>query len=257
MRVLLGTYGSASNAIALPSPINYLAVHLKAGERWRYEPPAGQTVLWAAVAFHLKLFTPGRLAGLIALVEKGAISGSMAKEIFDKMYATGRTAAAIVEADDDERTLRYARLAGRPLDARRIARLREQGAVETTANGRLRVTLAGFPVLGVKVVVAAIQNSSSEDLERMVDAIRQELRSGVVVLGSVSDGRVPFVAGVTKDLTARVHAGKLVGEVGRKAGGGGGGSRADFAKGGGTQPAQLEAALQHAFTIVEQALQED
>jgi alanyl-tRNA synthetase len=112
-------------------------------------------------------------------------------------------------------------------------------------------------VLGVKVVVAAIQNSSSEDLERMVDAIRQELRSGVVVLGSVSDGRVPFVAGVTKDLTARVHAGKLVGEVGRKAGGGGGGSRADFAKGGGTQPAQLEAALQHAFTFVEQALQED
>jgi alanyl-tRNA synthetase len=49
----------------------------------------------------------------------------------------------------------------------------------------------------------------------------------------------------------------LVGEVGRKAGGGGGGSRADFAKGGGTQPAQLEAALQHAFAIVEQSLQKD
>src|SRR5262249_34668378 len=46
---------------------------------------------------------------------------------------------------------RYTRLAGRPLDARRIARLREQGAVETTANGRLRVTLAGFPVLDAVV----------------------------------------------------------------------------------------------------------
>jgi coproporphyrinogen III oxidase-like Fe-S oxidoreductase len=46
---------------------------------------------------------------------------------------------------------RYAQLAGRPLDARRIARLREQGAVETTANGRLRVTLAGFPVLDAVV----------------------------------------------------------------------------------------------------------
>jgi oxygen-independent coproporphyrinogen-3 oxidase len=46
---------------------------------------------------------------------------------------------------------RYARLSGRPLDARRIARLREQGAVETTANGRLRVTLAGFPVLDAVV----------------------------------------------------------------------------------------------------------
>src|ERR1700730_373770 len=49
-RVLLGSYGSASSAIASPSPINYLAVRLKAGERWRYQPPAGHTVLWAAVA---------------------------------------------------------------------------------------------------------------------------------------------------------------------------------------------------------------
>ena len=49
-RVLLGSYGSASSAIESPSPINYLAVRLKAGERWRYQPPAGHTVLWAAIA---------------------------------------------------------------------------------------------------------------------------------------------------------------------------------------------------------------
>jgi redox-sensitive bicupin YhaK (pirin superfamily) len=49
-RVLLGRYGSASSAIASPSPINYLAVRLKAGERWRYEPPTGHTVLWTAIA---------------------------------------------------------------------------------------------------------------------------------------------------------------------------------------------------------------
>ena len=49
-RVLLGSYGSASSAIVSPSPINYLAVRLKAGERWRYEPPTGHTVLWTAVA---------------------------------------------------------------------------------------------------------------------------------------------------------------------------------------------------------------
>jgi redox-sensitive bicupin YhaK (pirin superfamily) len=49
-RVLLGTYGTASNVIAAPSPINYLAVRLKAGERWRYDPPAGHTVLWVAIA---------------------------------------------------------------------------------------------------------------------------------------------------------------------------------------------------------------
>jgi redox-sensitive bicupin YhaK (pirin superfamily) len=50
VRVLLGSYGSASSAIASPSPINYLAVRLKAGERWRYQPPTGHTVLWVAIA---------------------------------------------------------------------------------------------------------------------------------------------------------------------------------------------------------------
>jgi redox-sensitive bicupin YhaK (pirin superfamily) len=48
--VLLGSYGSASSAITSPSPINYLAVRLKAGERWRYEPPTDHAVLWVAIA---------------------------------------------------------------------------------------------------------------------------------------------------------------------------------------------------------------
>src|ERR1700693_2436126 len=49
-RILLGSYGAASSAIASPSPINYLVVRLKAGERWRYEAPSGHTVLWVAIA---------------------------------------------------------------------------------------------------------------------------------------------------------------------------------------------------------------
>ena len=49
-RVLLGSYGSASSPIASPAPINYLAVRLRAGARWRYEPPTSHTVLWTAIA---------------------------------------------------------------------------------------------------------------------------------------------------------------------------------------------------------------
>jgi redox-sensitive bicupin YhaK (pirin superfamily) len=48
-RVLIGSYGTATSSIKAPSPINYLAVRLKPGERWRYQPPAGHTVLWTAV----------------------------------------------------------------------------------------------------------------------------------------------------------------------------------------------------------------
>jgi redox-sensitive bicupin YhaK (pirin superfamily) len=49
VRALLGSYGHTSSTIEAPSPINYLAIRLKAGERWRYEPPAGHTVLWTAI----------------------------------------------------------------------------------------------------------------------------------------------------------------------------------------------------------------
>jgi redox-sensitive bicupin YhaK (pirin superfamily) len=48
-RVLIGSYGTATSSIKAPSPMNYLAVRLKAGERWRYQPPAGHRVLWTAV----------------------------------------------------------------------------------------------------------------------------------------------------------------------------------------------------------------
>ena len=109
---------------------------------------------------------------------------------------------------------------------------------------------------GVNVVAEAVEQANRDELERLVDAIKAELRSGVVVLGSVEDGKVQFVVGVTKDLTARIKAGEIVKQVAAQAGGGGGG-RPEFATGGGTQPAKLGAALQHAFTVVENALQKD
>jgi alanyl-tRNA synthetase len=106
---------------------------------------------------------------------------------------------------------------------------------------------------GVPVVAAAVQNSSAGDLERLVDAVRQDLRSGVVVLGAVQDGRVQLVVGVTKDLTQRLKAGDLVKQISQVAGGGGGGPP-HFATGGSTQPAKLGAALEYAYTAVERAL---
>jgi alanyl-tRNA synthetase len=108
-------------------------------------------------------------------------------------------------------------------------------------------------IRGVKVVAEAVAGASREQLQQMIDAIREDLGSGVVVLGAVDDGRINFAAGVTRDLVARVRAGDLVKQVAGQAGGGGGG-RPDFATGGGTQPERLPDALQHAYTVVEQAL---
>ncbi|MBV9579701.1 MAG: alanine--tRNA ligase, partial [Chloroflexi bacterium] len=92
-------------------------------------------------------------------------------------------------------------------------------------------------------------------LAKLADAVREHLKSGVIVLAGGQDGRIPLVAEVTRDLTDRLHAGTLVKEVGVRAGGGGGGNRADFATGQGSDPAKIGAALQHAYTLVEQALQ--
>jgi redox-sensitive bicupin YhaK (pirin superfamily) len=69
-RVLLGSYGSASSAIVSPSPINYLAVRLKAGERWHYQPPAGHTVLWTAVASGIVSVPDELQAGDLAAFEQ-------------------------------------------------------------------------------------------------------------------------------------------------------------------------------------------
>jgi alanyl-tRNA synthetase len=109
-------------------------------------------------------------------------------------------------------------------------------------------------IRGVKVVAASVDGASRDDLSRLADAVRDELRSGVVVLAGGQDGRIPLVVEVTRDLTDRLHAGTLVKEVGMRAGGGGGGNRAEFATGQGTDPAKIGAALQHAFSLVEQAL---
>jgi alanyl-tRNA synthetase len=112
-------------------------------------------------------------------------------------------------------------------------------------------------VRGVKVVAASVEGATPQDLDRLVDAVRQELRSGVVVLASVQNGKIPLVVGVTRDLTDRIHAPSLASEVASSMGGRAGGSRPEFAKGAGTDPAKLGAALQHAFSLVDQALKHD
>jgi alanyl-tRNA synthetase len=110
-------------------------------------------------------------------------------------------------------------------------------------------------VAGVKVVAAAVDGASGDDLARLVDSVRQELRSGVVVLAGSQNGRIPLVVGITRDLTDRLHAGTIVGALAKAADGGGGGNNPEFARGQGTNPAKIGAALQHAYTLVEQALE--
>src|SRR2546430_5645611 len=97
-------------------------------------------------------------------------------------------------------------------------------------------------VKGIKVIAAEVQNVDREGLRQLVDTLRQKLGSGVVALGMPEDGKVALIAGVTKDLTAKVHAGKLIQALAKQVGGSGGG-RPDLAEAGGKDTAALKSAL--------------
>ena len=90
-------------------------------------------------------------------------------------------------------------------------------------------------------------------LRTLVDQLRDKLGSGVVVVGSASNGSVSLIAGVTKDLTSRIQAGKVVGAIAEKVGGKGGG-RPDLAEAGGKNPEALDSALAEVYKVVESLL---
>ena len=97
-------------------------------------------------------------------------------------------------------------------------------------------------VEGVKVLAHRVDNLERAQMRTLVDQLRDKVGSGVVVLGSASDGNVSLIVGVTKDLTSRVQAGKVVRAVAQKVGGKGGG-RPDLAEAGGKDAAALDSAL--------------
>ena len=97
-------------------------------------------------------------------------------------------------------------------------------------------------VNGVKLLSTVVEGVSGKDLRDIADKLKDKLGSVVVVLAAVSGDKISLVAGVTKDLTGKYQAGKILNHVATQVGGKGGG-RADMAQGGGTQPENLTKAL--------------
>jgi alanyl-tRNA synthetase len=108
-------------------------------------------------------------------------------------------------------------------------------------------------IKGVKVIVGEVAKVDREGLRQLVDSLRQKLGSGVVALGMPDDGKVALIAGVTKDLTAKVHAGKLIQALAKQVGGSGGG-RPDLAEAGGKDTSALKSALQSVPGLLEPLL---
>jgi alanyl-tRNA synthetase len=108
-------------------------------------------------------------------------------------------------------------------------------------------------IKGVKVISAELEGVDREAMRQLVDSLRQKLGSGVVVLGTAEDGKVALLAGVTKDLTSKLHAGKIIQATAKQVGGSGGG-RPDLAEAGGKDTSGLKSALQAVYPLIDQWL---
>ncbi|HEX7381927.1 MAG TPA: alanine--tRNA ligase [Nevskiaceae bacterium] len=193
-----------------------------------------------------KIVSESSVAAGIRRVE--AVTGENALAYLREAVATVHKAAGIVHAApealveklgqmvDQERTLRHEVAA---LQARQAAKTGDQLADQAKV------------VNGVKVVAAKLDGVDPGTLRGMVDQLKNEMGSGVILLASVAAGKVSLIAGITKDLTSRFKAGALVKEAAAKVGGRGGG-RPDMAQAGGSDVTGVAEALAVAYRFVEQ-----
>ncbi len=195
-----------------------------------------------------KIVSEGSISAGVRRIE--AITGEGALERFQK------TTGALTRISDVLRT--------RPEDlVDHVEKLMEQQkALEKQVND-MKMTLAQSQagrveqdarvLKGVNVVATRVEGMDRAQMRALVDSVRNKWRSGVIVLASSQDGAVSIVTAVTKDLTSKVHAGKLASAVAQAVGGKGGG-RADMAEAGGKDPSALPAALEDVYVKVEAML---
>jgi alanyl-tRNA synthetase len=124
------------------------------------------------------------------------------------------------------------------------------------ASGSMeQLVSSAFPFDGFKIVSSRVEAHSIDELKSMGDALRAKLGSGVGVLGAIVDEKAAFVCVVTDDLmkSKNLHAGKIVGKLAKRVGGGGGG-RPHLATAGGKEVAKLDDALNQTKQIIESLL---
>jgi alanyl-tRNA synthetase len=179
-----------------------------------------------------------------------AVTGVRAIEEFTRAEDTLRAIAAKLNAAPDELEAAVQKL----LDARRDLEKQLGAAQRAAAQGSVDELLAGVrEIKGVKVISAQVPTMPREALRGLVDTLRQKLGSGAVVLGMVEDGKVALIGGVTKDLTAKLHAGKIIQALAKEVGGSGGG-RPDLAEAGGKDTSALNRTLDQVPALIDRML---
>ncbi len=181
--------------------------------------------------------------GLCKVISEGGISAGVRRI----EAVTGDTVVRKLEeqnsalAEQNEKLANQTRALEKQIEQLKTKLAQSQvGELESTARD----------IKGIKVLSARVEGIDRSQLRPLADSLRNKIKNGVVVLATVQDSNVAIICSVTKDLSSKVHAGKLVGTVAQAVGGKGGG-RPDMAEAGGNNPAALSNALENVYTTVE------
>jgi alanyl-tRNA synthetase len=196
----------------------------------------------------LKLVGESSVSSGVRRVE--AVSGTGALNEFRRGYDVTRVVGQMVGATDTPADALRQRIHAQEEEMKKLRRELEQLRMKAASSSVADAASSAVEVKGIKVLAQRVDALDKSQMRNLVDELRGKLGSGVVVLGAASEGKVSLIVGITKDLTSRVQAGKVVGQLATMVGGRGGG-RPDLAEAGGSDPSALDKALTSASTVVE------
>ncbi|OQY19281.1 MAG: alanine--tRNA ligase [Desulfobacteraceae bacterium 4572_35.1] len=201
----------------------------------------------AGATGNIGLFKIIQEAGIAAGVRRiEATTGVQALQTVQKQEQLIEKLATMVKSDRSQLEGRLKRLVEHQKELEReISTLQDRLGADRAASMMENVQNVG----DIKLLAVRIDNLDSKQVREQADKLRDQLQSGVVVLGSVIDGKVALLVAVTKDLTGQVKAGDIIKPLAELVGGRGGG-RPDMAQAGGSKPDQLDAALGAAANVL-------
>jgi alanyl-tRNA synthetase len=200
----------------------------------------------------IKLVGEGSVSSGVRRVE--AVSGTGALAEFRRGFEVARVVGQLVGSNEaaPADALRT-RLAAQDEEMKKLRRELDSVRLKAASASTADAAGAAVDVKGVKVLAQRVDKLDKSQMRTLVDSLRGKLGSGVVVLGAAAEGKVTLIVGVTKDLTAKLQAGKIVGLLATMVGGKGGG-RPDLAEAGGSDAGALDAALASAPELVGELL---
>ena len=190
-------------------------------------------------------------AGIAAGVRRiEAVTGDKALDVVQSQGLQMSQIAGLLKTDTQGLSTRIQQvLAQHKIVEKELEKLKRQIASSATTDVLSEV----YEINGVKVLSTVLEGVEAKTLRTMVDDFKNQLGSAIIVLGIAQDNKVSLIVGVTKDLVSKVKAGELVNFIAQQVGGKGGG-RPDMAQAGGTQPQNLDAAINSVQAWLQQQL---